>query len=61
MKAPRFRIAWIMVAVAIAGINFAAIRAFLDYTSPLGEVLLFGALPMANILAVDGTKRCEGR
>jgi hypothetical protein len=41
-----------MLAVAILAVNFAAIRAFLDYTSPLGEVLLFGALPMANILAV---------
>ena len=30
MKAPRFRIAWIMVAVAVAAINFAAVRELLD-------------------------------
>jgi hypothetical protein len=52
MKAPRFRIAWVMVAVAIAATNFAAIRAFVEYVSVLGEVLLFGALPMANVLVV---------
>jgi hypothetical protein len=52
MKAPRFRIAWVMVAVAIAATNFAAIRAFLESVSVLGEVLLFGALPMANVLVV---------
>jgi hypothetical protein len=53
VKAPRFRIAWIMVAVAIAAIDFAAIRALLG----LGEslvwgLLLLGALPMANVLIV---------
>lgn len=47
---PRFRIAWVMVAIAIAALDFAAIRAFLVS----GEValLVLGALPMANILAV---------
>ena len=50
MKMPRFRIAWIMVAVAIAALDFAAIRASLD----IREAVLFvlGALPMANVLAV---------
>ena len=28
MKVPRFRIAWVMVAVAIAALDFAAIRAY---------------------------------
>ncbi len=46
-----------MVAVAIAALNFAAIRAFLGHrTSVLDEqrvvLLLLGALPMANVLAV---------
>jgi hypothetical protein len=50
VKMPRFRIAWIMVAVAIAALDFAAIRASLD----IREAVLFvlGALPMANVLAV---------
>jgi hypothetical protein len=51
VKAPRFRIAWIMVAVAVAAINFAPIRALND--PGLGGVLLVvGALPVANVLVV---------
>jgi hypothetical protein len=49
---PRFRIAWLMVAVAIAGINFAAIRALLDLNGTAAQLLLVGALPMANVLIV---------
>ena len=52
MTAPRFRIAWVMVAVAFAALDFVAIRAFVDSPSPVSENLLFGALPMANVLAV---------
>jgi uncharacterized protein YggT (Ycf19 family) len=48
VKVPRFRIAWVMVAVAIAALDFAAIRAL----SGWGHRLLLGALPMANVLAV---------
>jgi hypothetical protein len=47
---PRFRIAWVMVAVAIAAFDFGAIRAM--FGSPMGHSLLLGALPMANVLAV---------
>ena len=55
MKPPRFRIAWIMVAVAIAALDFWAIRTLLDfsYFSPeVGEALVFGALPIMNVLGV---------
>jgi hypothetical protein len=52
VKAPRFRIAWAMVAVAIAALDFTAIRTVLDSKSPLGGVSLLGALPMANVLVV---------
>lgn len=52
MKVPRIRIAWVMFAVAILAVDFAVIREFLDYASPLGAELLFGALPMANVLVV---------
>jgi hypothetical protein len=48
MNLPRFRIAWLMVAVAIAALDFGAIRA-LDYPQG-GRVLMLGALPMANVL-----------
>ena len=51
MRAPRFRIAWIMFAVAIAAINLAPIRALND--PGLGGVLIVvGALPVANVLVV---------
>ena len=50
MKVPRFRIAWVMVAVAIAALDFAAIRACFDI--PEVGLLVLGALPMANVLAV---------
>ncbi len=51
MKLPRFRIASIMVAVAIASIHFAAFPGLFD--AGLGGVLLaFGALPMADVLIV---------
>ena len=52
MKAPRIRIAWVMFAVAVFAIDLTVMRALLDHLSPLGEELLFGALPMANVLAV---------
>src|SRR3954447_665511 len=39
-----------MVAVAIAALDFAAIRAFLNF--PEVGLLVLGALPMANVLAV---------
>jgi hypothetical protein len=47
---PRFRIAWVMVAIAIAALDFAAIRAF--FVSGEVALLVLGALPMATILAV---------
>jgi hypothetical protein len=54
VKAPRFRIAWIMVAVAIVGINFAGIRALLDPRLDNTRVfLILGALPVANVLVVS--------
>ena len=54
-ETPRVRLAWIMVAVAIAALDFWAIRVLLNfsYFSPLvGEALVFGALPMMNVLGV---------
>jgi hypothetical protein len=51
MELPRFRIASLMVAVAIAGLNFGAIRAMLAPGMGLrGASLVVGALPMANVL-----------
>jgi hypothetical protein len=52
VKPPRFRIAWIMVAVAIAAFDFMVIRRLVDYRTPTGDFLLLGALPMANVLAI---------
>ena len=52
MKLPRFRIAWVMVTVAIAAFDFMVIRRLVDYRTPTGDFLLLGALPMANVLAI---------
>ena len=49
MKSPRFRIAWVMVFVAIVGLNCWAIGAVSDYRSPRADDALLGGLPMANI------------
>ena len=55
MQVPRFRIAWLMVFVAIVALNLGAIRALLGIRSPLNNkavgVLGLGALPMVNLLA----------
>ena len=52
MRVLRFRIARVMVFVALAALNFTAIRAVSDYADPRGTLLGVGALPMANVLAV---------
>jgi hypothetical protein len=52
LKAPRVRLAWVMVAVAIAALDFLAIRAYLDSYGPWAWLMLLGAMPMANVLAV---------
>jgi hypothetical protein len=54
---PRFRIAWVMVAVAIAALDCMAIRARLPRHEHVLDdqrdmCLLLGALPMANVLGV---------
>jgi hypothetical protein len=50
---PRFRIAWLMISVAIAGFNCWAIRMIIwDYGGPIADRVGIGALPMANILIV---------
>jgi hypothetical protein len=50
VKAIRFRIAWVMVGIAIAALDFAVIRAMLRY--PEIGFFVLGALPMANVLVV---------
>ena len=52
MKVPRFRIAWVMVFVAIAALDFTAIRVVSDNGDLTSSLLGLGGLPMANILAV---------
>ena len=49
MRVPRFRIAWVMIFVAIAALDFAAIRVMFD--SPRTQGLISGALLMSNVLA----------
>jgi hypothetical protein len=52
MKNPRFRIVWLMVAVALVALNFAAVRALLEFNSSAAASLILGALPMANVLVI---------
>jgi hypothetical protein len=54
LNLPRFRISisWLMVAIAIAALNFAAIQASFEFEWHMGELLTLGAIPMANVLAV---------
>jgi hypothetical protein len=52
VKVPRFRIAWVMVFVAFAALNFTAMRVVLNQSGTTSELLAVGALPMAIILAV---------
>ena len=52
MKAFRFSIAWVMVFVGLAALNFAVLRAVSDDRGPASELLALGALPMENVLAV---------
>jgi hypothetical protein len=53
-----------MVMVAIVALNLVAIRALLGFRSLMGELLILGALPMANVLAVGlviGQRRTGNR
>jgi hypothetical protein len=52
VKLPRFRIAWLMVAVAVSALDLTAIRALLKLPPATGEELILGALPMTNVLAL---------
>jgi hypothetical protein len=57
VKVLRFRIVSIMLVVAIAALDFVAIRALFGFRSLMGELLILGALPMANVLAVGLASR----
>ena len=52
MNMPRFRIAWVMVFVALAALNFAVFRSAGDAHSKTGVLLALGAIPMASVLAI---------
>jgi hypothetical protein len=53
MRLRRFRITWLMILVAIAALNFGAIRALSEYRGPIAAGhLAIGGFPMANALAV---------
>jgi len=52
VKGIRFPIAWLMATVALAALDFGAIRAALDDPGGLNLLLCVAVLPMANLLAV---------
>jgi hypothetical protein len=64
VRLPRFRIAWVMIFVAIVALDLGAIRAlsgvqfraYINGSRRFADMigaLIFGALPMANVLAVS--------
>src|SRR4051794_30757557 len=55
MNTPRFRIAWIMLVVALTALDLGALRAVLDLNSRFLFMLCVVVLPMANILAIGLT------
>lgn len=64
MNVPRFRIASIMVVVAIVALDFGMIRALSVVQRGPYVLLVLGALPMANVLPVImliGERRRENR
>jgi hypothetical protein len=52
MRVPRFRIAWVMILIAIVALNLGAFRAVSADRSSVSVVLPLGSLPMANVLAI---------
>jgi hypothetical protein len=52
MKTPSFRIAWLMVAVAIAALDVKVMRDVVGSRSSRNIGLVLGSLPMVNALAV---------
>jgi hypothetical protein len=52
VKLSRLHVGLLMVAVAIAALNFAALRAVLVHTGLTNELLAVGAVPMMNVLAI---------
>ena len=52
MSVARSRIAWLMIFIALAAFNFAAIRGVLDDPTFFRESLAFGFMPMASVLTI---------
>ena len=73
MKLPRFHLTWLMACVAVASLDFAAMRGLSDLAGKhfadrefgaICSALSVGALPMVNILAVGlliGSRHRESR
>jgi hypothetical protein len=64
VRVPRVRIAWLMIVVALAALDFGAIRAMSDSWGRTSGLLGLGLLPMANVLAfapLVGLRRRAGR
>jgi hypothetical protein len=51
VKIPRFRIAWAMAFIALAALDFRAMRAMFNHEGHT-TLLSLGAMPMANVLVV---------
>jgi hypothetical protein len=67
MRRPLYRsdlIAWVTALGALAAFDFTMAVAWIDRRNPTGDLLLVGAMPMANVLAVGvliGLRRVGSR
>jgi hypothetical protein len=64
VKGPRFRISSVMAFIAVAAIDFVVAMALIGFRTPMDDLLLLGALPMANVLFIimlRGRGRPESR
>ena len=64
MKSPRYSISGLMAMVLILALDFGAVRALLGgplFVPDLSDLLIYGALPMANILAIGSIYLLKSR
>ena len=57
MNSPHVRIAWLIAVVAIIAFNSVAFRTMMRSTDPTLSVLIVGAVPMLEVLALGGVAR----
>jgi hypothetical protein len=52
VEGPRIRISSLMALIAVAAVDFVVAGALIEFRTPMDDLLLLGALPMANVLFI---------